>query len=347
VVHHSQEDQEEELAFLWERSRLFKQIYSSRPKPHESRMNLNDNIRSFRSVAFTALFLASTVVGWHPLLSTLRLAVRSDENTHILLILPISFAFICAEWQSVRVFEASKTGYGLVVLCAAGLLATLSRLHSAWMTADLRLSIEMLALVSGWIGSFALCFGARVCRALLFPLGFLFCMVPLPAFALDGIVSYLQQGSVVAARSLFAVTGIPVVQNGFLLTIPGLTIEVAKECSSIRSSLLLFITTPVLAQFLLRSPTKKAFVVALAVPLSVAKNGLRIFIIALLGTRVNPGFLTGKLHQQGGIVFFVVALLAIFLAVRVLEFGEKRASKTSTKCLSVEAVRPSPAFAIK
>jgi exosortase/archaeosortase family protein len=98
---------------------------------------------------------------------------------------------------------------------------------------------------------------------------------------------------------------------------------------------------------LLRSPTKKAFVVALAVPLSVAKNGLRIFIIALLGTRVNPGFLTGKLHQQGRIVFVVVALLAIFLVVRVLEFGEKRASKTSTKCLSVEAVRPSPAFAIK
>jgi len=310
-------------------------------------MNLNDNIRSFRSVAFTALFLASMVVGWHPLLSTLRLAMRSDENTHILLILPITFAFICAEWQSVRVFEASKTGYGLVVLCAAGLLAALSRLHNTWITADLRLSIEMLALVSGWIGSFALCFGTRVCRALLFPLGFLFCMVPLPAFALDGIVSYLQQGSVVAARSLFAVTGIPVVQNGFLLTIPGLTIEVAKECSSIRSSLLLLITTPVLAQLLLRSPTKKAFVVALAVPLSVAKNGLRIFIIALLGTRVNPGFLTGKLHQQGGIAFFVVALLAIFLVVRVLEFGEKRASKTSSKCPSVEVVRPSPAFAIK
>ena len=298
----------------------------SQPKAHEYRMNLNHNIRLFRPVAFTALFLASMVVGWHPLLSTLTLAVRSDENTHILLILPISLAFICAEWKSVRVFAASKTGYGLVVLCAAGLLATLSRLHNTWMTADLRLSIEMLALVSGWIGSFALCFGTRVCRVLLFPLGFLFCMVPLPAFALDGIVRYLQQGSVFAARSLFAVTGIPVVQNGFLLTIPGLTLEVAKECSSIRSSLLLLITTLVLAQLLLRSPTNKAFVVALAVPLSVAKNGLRIFIIALLGTRVSPGFLTGKLHRQGGIVFFVVSLLAIFLVVRVLECGENRAT---------------------
>jgi len=298
----------------------------SRPKSHEYRMNLNHNIRSLRCVAFTALFLASMVVGWHPLLSTLTLALRSDENTHILLIFPISLAFICAEWKSIRVFAASKTGYGLVVLCAAGLLAALSRLHNTWMTADLRLSIEMLALVSGWIGSFALCFGPRVCRALLFPLGFLFCMVPLPAFALDGIVRYLQQGSVVAARSLFAVTGVPVVQNGFLLTIPGLTIEVAKECSSIRSSLLLLITTLVLAQLLLRSPTKKAFLVALAVPLSVAKNGLRIFSIALLGTRVNPGFLTGKLHRQGGIVFFVISLLAMFLVVRVLEFGEKQAT---------------------
>ncbi len=253
-------------------------------------MNLNHNIRSLRSVAFTLVRLYGCRLAL--LLSTLRLAVRSDENTHILLI-SISLAFICAEWKSVRVFEASKTGYGLVVLCAAGLLAALSRLHNTWITADLRLSIEMLALVSGWIGSFALCFGTRVCRALLFPLGFLFCMVPLPAFALDGIVSYLQQGSVVAARSLFAVTGIPVVQNGFLLTIPGLTIEVAKECSSIRSSLLLLITTPVLAQLLLRSPTEKGRCRTRGAAFG-RQERLADFHHRLAGNPGQPGFSDGK-----------------------------------------------------
>lgn len=296
-------------------------------------MNVNRNIRSFRAVAFSALFLGFTVVVWHPLISTLKLAAGKDEYTHILLILPISLAFICAEWNSVRLFEETRIGYGLVVLCVAGLLAGLSRFHNTWITADLRLSIEMLALVTGWIGSFVLCFGTRICRALLFPFCFLFCMVPLPPFALEGVVKYLQQGSALAARSLFAVAGIPVAQDGLMLTIPGLTLEIAKECSSIRSSLILLITTMVLAQLLLRSPLRKVFVVAIAVPLSVAKNGLRIFTIALLGTRVDPGFLIGKLHRQGGIVFFVASLLAIFFVLRVLELGEKRA--TAKPALSI------------
>lgn len=289
-------------------------------------MKVNHNTRSFRIVAFSALFLGCTLVGWYPLINTLKLAAGSDEYTHILLILPISLAFICAEWKSVWVFEEAEIGYGLVVLCVAGLLAALSRLHATWITAGLQISIEMLALVTGWIGSFVLCFGTRVCRALVFPLCFLFCMVPLPAFALDSVVKYLQQGSALAARWLFLASGIPVVQNGLMLTIPGLTVEIAKECSSIRSSLLLLITSVVLAQLLLRSPMRKAFVVAIAIPLSVAKNGLRIFTIALLGTRVDPGFLTGKLHRQGGIVFFVASLVAIFLVLRVLELGEKGAA---------------------
>jgi len=49
----------------------------------------------------------------------------------------------------------------------------------------------------------------------------------------------------------------------------------------------------------------EALLIAAAIPLSVAKNGLRIFTIAELGTRVDPGFLGGKLHHDGGIIFFL------------------------------------------
>jgi exosortase/archaeosortase family protein len=107
-----------------------------------------------------------------------------------------------------------------------------------------------------------------------------------------------------------------------MLSIPGLTLEVAKECSSIRSSLMLVVTTMVLAQLLLRSAWRKTLVVAVAVPLSVVKNGLRIFTIAMLGTRVDPGFLTGNLHHHGGVVFFLIALAGIFLLIWALRRAE-------------------------
>jgi exosortase len=114
----------------------------------------------------------------------------------------------------------------------------------------------------------------------------------------------------------------PVAQKGMLLHIPGLTLEVAPECSSIRSSMMLVVTTMVLAHLLLRSPWKKTFIVLAAIPISVAKNGLRIFALGFLATRVDPSFLTGRLHRQGGFVFFLIAMGAIFLLLRILQRGE-------------------------
>jgi exosortase/archaeosortase family protein len=85
---------------------------------------------------------------------------------------------------------------------------------------------------------------------------------------------------------------------------------------------MLLVTTMVLAQLLLRSPWRKALVIGLAVPLSVVKNGLRIFTIAMLGTRVDPGYLTGNLHRKGGIVFFGAALIAVFVLLWIFRRGE-------------------------
>jgi len=78
------------------------------------------------------------------------------------------------------------------------------------------------------------------------------------------------------------------------------------------------VTTMVLAQLFLRSPWRKILMVVLVVPLAVAKNGLRIFTIAMLGTKVDPGFLTGRLHHDGGVVFFLISLGVIFLLLWVL-----------------------------
>jgi exosortase len=189
--------------------------------------------------------------------------------------------------------------------------------------ADVQLSGNMLAFVVWWIAAFILCFGSDAFRNARFPLCFLLWLVPFPAFLLDPIVELLQRGSAASAHWLFAAARVPVEQRGMLLHIPDLTLEVAPECSSIRSSLILLVTTMVVAQLLLRSTWRKAVVVAVAIPLSVAKNGLRIFVIGMLATRVDPRFLTGRLHRQGGVIFLLIALAAIFLVIWILRRGEE------------------------
>ena len=270
------------------------------------------------------LFVISAVVGWIPLTSTLRLAGANDEYTHILLALPVSFVIIYASWAAVRRYITIGYKQGITMFVISALIALVPILVAQRMASDLRLSLEMLALITCWIGIFVFNFGPAAARAVLFPLCFLYWMVPIPQFLLDAVVRWLQNGSAFCSQIFFGAAGVPVLRDDLLLTIPGLTIEVARECSSIRSSMLLLVTTMVLAQLFLRSPIRKAVVVAIAVPLSVAKNGLRIFTISMLGTRVNAGFLHGRLHRQGGIVFFLIALLVIAFFLWLLGRSEKQ-----------------------
>jgi exosortase len=276
-------------------------------------------------LGFAGLCTLAVLAERHALATTFSLALNREEYTQILLVLPIVAALIFLDRQVFKSRAASGLLWGSIICAVSGTLAALAKLVPGFQS-DSRLALSMLALVSWWAGALVLCFGTRVGRALLFPLGSLLWMVPIPEFAQAHIIMFLQQWSAFAAQVLFSAVGVPVSQDGFFLTIPGLTLEVAKECSSIRSSLMLVLTTMVLAQLELRSFWRKLFVVAVAVPLSVAKNGLRIFTIAMLGTKVDPGFLTGRLHHHGGVVFLLIALLVIFLLLWILRKGEQRSA---------------------
>lgn len=60
----------------------------------------------------------------------------------------------------------------------------------------------------------------------------------------------------------------------------------------------------------------------------MAKNGLRVFTIAMLATRVDPGYMNGRLHHQDGIVFFAIALFGIFALRWILRRTELKSLRT-------------------
>jgi exosortase len=265
----------------------------------------------------------SLVIWWRPLASTFALALSDQQYTHILLIIPITAALIVLDWKSPQPSSRLSIGIGSFVLVSAAVISFVMRLQVVALPDDVKLSGSMLALVGWWIAAFILCFGTGAFRNARFPLLFLLWLVPFPAFLLDPIIGLLQRGSAASAHWLFVLARVPVEQRGMLLHIPDLTLEVAPECSSIRSSLILLVTTMVVAQLLLRSTWRKVVVVAFAIPLSVAKNGLRIFVIGMLATRVDVRFLTGRLHRQGGVIFLLIALAVIFLVIWILRRGEE------------------------
>ena len=272
-----------------------------------------------------ALLLVPAVIWWNPLKNDLRLAFSVDAHNYILLILPISIALMYLGKRNSSAAPQAGRRWGIILLG----IALVFRLLAAWniwrLSASDNLSLSIGALVLFWIGSTIICLGFGTFKANLFPICFLFLIIPLPEHALAWVTEFLQQQSAWMAAVLFRAAGVPVAHDGVLLFIPGLNIEVAKECSSIRSSTMLVVVTLVLAHLFLRSWYRKALLVLAAVPLSFMKNAVRVFTIAELGTRVDRGFLNGTFHHEGGFVFLGLAILAEILLLWVLRRSESRA----------------------
>ena len=126
---------------------------------------------------------------------------------------------------------------------------------------------------------------------------------------LTQIIVFLQRTSADASALLFTLIGMPNVRQGFVFALPGLTIEVAKECSGIRSSLALLISGLVMAYLLLRSTWTRAALVLVIIPLAIAKNAVRIVVLSWLAVHIDPSFITGSaVHRNGGIPIFLTSL---------------------------------------
>ena len=290
-------------------------------------------ISSTKYPLLIALLVASLLVWIKPLISTFQLALSNDGYTHTLLILPLSLALMFYEREPVSSKLAASKWLGYGLLLGAVLLRFMSGLHTIGLT-EIGLSLSMLGLVLWWVGTVVVCFGSAVFRSLLFPLCLLILMVPLPERAVDTVREALQHQSAAATAFLFRTAGVPVAREDVYLSIPGLDIEVARECSSIRSSTMLVVTTLVLGHLFLVSWWRQVVLVVISFLLSVAKNAARIFVIAELGTRVDPGYLNGRLHRQGGFIFLGLAILVEIFFLWVLKRGEFRAQKSfpSTHC---------------
>jgi len=280
------------------------------------------------------LLLAVSAVVWRrPLATDVRLALSVDAHNYILLIVPISIAMIYVGRTDSSAAPQTGRSWGIILLG----IALVFRLLAAWniwrLSPSDNLSFSIGALVLFWMGSAIICFGPGIFKANLFPLCFLFLIIPLPDHALLWVTEFLQQTSAWAAALLFRMVGVPVTRDGIMLSIPGLDIEVATECSSIRSSTMLIVVTLILAHLFLRTWSRKTLLVLTAIPLSFLKNAVRIFTIAELGTRVNPDFLDGRLHHEGGIIFFGLAVLATVVLLLALRRSETQTTLESSPAL--------------
>ena len=284
----------------------------------------SSRLSTFRVVGFSILCILPFVLAWEATRLLFQLVLENDTFSQIPLI-PLVSMFLIFENRA-RIF--SKVNFGWIsgfALMIPGLIFIGVARMNLWNLAETNpQSLLVFAIVCTWLGAFCLLFGSDAFRAAVFPLMFLFFMVPIPEPLLSKTVYLLQAGSSSMAEAFFAIARVPYHRQQFVFELPGVTIRVAEECSGIRSTLALLITTVLAGYVFLKSSWRRFVLCAAVVPIALIKNGLRVATLSTLSIYVNRAFLYGNLHHRGGIVFFVLALLPMALLLRILQKSEER-----------------------
>jgi exosortase C (VPDSG-CTERM-specific) len=161
-------------------------------------------------------------------------------------------------------------------------------------------------------------------RAAAFPLAYLIFMVPMPYAMEEALEIASKSAAAEVANVLFHLSGIPFLRAGAFFQLPNITIEVAQECSGIRSSWVLFMTSILASNLFLKTPWRRFALVAFVIPLGILRNGFRILVIGLLCVNVGPQMIHSIIHRRGGPLFFTLSLAPFLLVLWWLRRGEVR-----------------------
>jgi exosortase len=278
-----------------------------------------------RNLTIAAVLLPALLLLWPLASAVVTLSLNDDRYLQVLVAPFLSCLLIY--WHRAEVF--ANTQYsprlgGPLLLASAVLCVALTYWQpQSGVTLRMAQSAAVLLLLS----AFFLCYGPSSCRSALLPLGCLLLMIPLPLGWMDWISAAYQRGSAEMSYGLLKLTGVPVFREGMRFSLPGLDIEIAPECSGIRSSLMFSTLGILAASVYLQSGWRKLVVILATVPISILKNAVRIVSLSLLSIYVNRAFLFGPIHHQyGGILSLPVDLVLFIPLLLALRRSEGRSA---------------------
>lgn len=243
---------------------------------------------------------------------------RDPNYSHGFLIPLVSLFLVWRRREALRDLPKVPSDWGLPVMVVGISTLTVGILGAELFTTR----SSMIAVISGIVIYLG---GWRMFRALLFPIAYLIFMVPLPFLVFNAVAFPLQLLAAKVAQASLQVLGIPVLREGNVIHLPGVSLEVVDACSGIRSLMSLAALGTLFAYFTQRPLWKRAVLVLSTVPIAVATNALRVSGTGLLAYRFGGKAAEGFFHEFSGLVIFGSAFLLLFLEGTILRMiGEGR-----------------------
>lgn len=233
--------------------------------------------------------------------SIVSIWIRSQTFAHGFLILPISLYLIWNKRRELASMAPQPNYRALPLLALFGFLWLIGNLAGVLVVEQYSLVIMIALLI--W-----LILGSRIARVLRFPVLFLLFAVPVGDFLLPPLMEFTADFTVFALQ----LTGIPVYRDGLFFTIPSGQWSVVEACSGLRYLIASFTLGCLYAYLNYRSIRRRTLFILLSIVVPIVANGLRAYMIVMIGHLSDMELATGVDHLVYGWVFFGLVTLLLF-----------------------------------
>ncbi|MGK5037037.1 exosortase A [Janthinobacterium sp. LB3P118] len=271
--------------------------------------------RRHAALAALLLALAAVVLLYHATFwSMVELWSRSQTFAHGFLIVPISCWLAWRQCSRLAALAPQPSRQGLLLLGALGL---------AWLLADAANVpvVEQYAATAMLPACVLAILGWSAVRLLAFPLAYLFLAVPFGEVFLEPLIDFTAAFTVTALQW----TGVPVFRDGSHFSLPTGNWSVVEACSGLRYLIAALALGALYAHVHFHSMGRRLAVMVAALLVPIVANGVRAYLIVMLGHLSNMRLAVGVDHLIYGWLFFgVVVLLLFWLAARWRELPPPR-----------------------
>lgn len=196
-----------------------------------------------------------------------------------------------------------------------------------------------LGMVATLFGVVLTLCGWQVMKVAWFPIALLICALPWPGLFYSWVAGPLQVLAAKVAVWVLQLSGVDALQSGTKINMGARVLNVAEACAGLKS-LMTFVTVGAALAFLSTRPLwQKLFIVAMAVPVAVFCNVMRVAGQGLLDHFVSPELSENFAHQFVGLVMLVPAFFILALLMWILDQLFVDESDEETQRLVAEAQR--------
>jgi exosortase A len=228
-------------------------------------------------------------------------AWNTSTFAHCYLILPISCYLIWRKKLNLIQITPLSEVFPISIIAALGFCWLIGYLADAMVIQEFAFVVMIPSLV--WV-----LLGRNVVREILFPLGFLLFCVPFGDFLLPSLMEFTANFTV----GLIGLTGIPVYREGNFFSIPSGDWSVVEACAGLRY-LIASITLGTLFSYLnFRSLYRQILFTILSGIVPIILNGIRAFMIVMIGHFSGMKLGVGEDHFIYGWIFFGLGMTLLF-----------------------------------